>query len=48
MDYFCSSEYLDLVMENEDHKVSPEYAKVCDFQLSNGTKKARLKSLDFL
>ena len=20
MDYFCSSEYLDLVMENEDHK----------------------------
>lgn len=48
MDYFCSSEYLDLVMENEDHKGPPEYAKVCDFQLSNGVpKKARLKSLDF-
>ena len=40
MDYYCSEKYLrEVQSKGEDHKGPPEYAKVCDFHLTNGVDK---------
>lgn len=49
MEYYCSEEYLKEVQsKGKHHKGPPEYAKVCDLQLTaNVPQEARAKSLDF-